>query len=183
MTERAIFFDRDGTINVEKDFISSPDEIELIPGAIEALRLATSSQYRIFVVSNQSGVARGIMSEDDVQSVNRRLIELASREGIAFDGIYYCPHYPPLSGACLCRKPNRGMIDQALQRFSIDIPRSYVIGDRILDMELAFNVGAGSVMVMTGYGEDESDAWETGRKPDYFARDILDAVKWIVSHA
>jgi histidinol-phosphate phosphatase family protein len=182
MQHRALFLDRDGTLNVEKDFISSPDEVELIPGAATGLFLAATYGFKLFVISNQSGVARGRMTEADVGRVNQRLVELLGREGVHLDGIEYCPHYPSLSGPCDCRKPQRGMVDRVLQRCDIDLSRSFVIGDRALDAELAFNVGAKAIMVMTGYGVLEVNTVSPDRKPDYVASDLLSAVQWILEH-
>lgn len=182
MKYRALFLDRDGTINVEKEFISDPDDVELYPGAAEALRLAAASGYKLFVISNQSGVARGFMSEEDVTRVNQRLADLLAQEGVALDGIEYCPHYPDITGRCNCRKPQRGMIDRLLQQFDIDLARSFVIGDRILDRELALTIGAKAIMVMTGYGVLEVKALTPDRRPDYVARDLLGAVQWILEH-
>jgi len=182
MQHRALFLDRDGTINVEKEFISSPDDVELIPGAAAGLFLAATHGFKLFVISNQSGVARGLMTEDDVARVNLRLIELLAKEGVTLDGIEYCPHYPSLSGPCDCRKPQRGMIDRVLSRHDINLARSFVIGDRALDRELAFNIGAKAIMVMTGYGVLEVNALNPDRKPDYVARDLLSAVQWILEH-
>jgi len=182
MSERAIFFDRDGTITVEKEYNFNPDAVELIPGALEALQIAVANDYRIFVVTNQSGVARGLGSEEDVRRVNRRLEELVAVGAVQFDGIFYCPHLPVISGPCTCRKPERGMIDLALARFDLDLARSFVVGDRLLDMELARNVGATGVMVLTGYGSVEvGDASDTNC-PAEVVPDLLAAVKWIVNH-
>jgi histidinol-phosphate phosphatase family protein len=181
MKERAIFFDRDGTINVEKNFISSPDDLELIPSAAEALRLAVSQGFRLFVVSNQSGIAREIMTSDDVERVNLQLEHLLAAEGVSLGGIYYCPHHPSITGPCDCRKPGRGMIDQALAAYDLDLSKSFVVGDRKLDMELAFNIGARAVMVLTGWGRRESEVFSDEPEPDYIAEDILEAVNWIVN--
>ncbi|MCC6962940.1 MAG: HAD family hydrolase [candidate division Zixibacteria bacterium] len=182
MIERAIFFDRDGTITVEKEYNFNPDAVELITGALEALQLARAHNFRLFVVTNQSGVARGLGSEDDVRRVNRRLEELVAAGAVHFDGIFYCPHLPVISGPCACRKPARGMIDQALAAFDLDLARSFVVGDRLLDMELARNVSATGVMVLTGYGSVEvGDASDTNC-PAEVVPDILAAVRWIVNH-
>ncbi|MCX6833215.1 MAG: HAD family hydrolase [candidate division Zixibacteria bacterium] len=182
MQHRALFLDRDGTINIERGFISNPDDVQLISGAAEGLFLAGTHGFKLFVISNQSGVARGLMTEDDVVQVNQRLTELLAREGVALDGIEYCPHYPSLSGPCDCRKPQRGMIDRVLRRHDINLARSFVIGDRALDRELALNIGAKAIMVMTGYGVLEVNALNPDRKPDYVARDLLSAVQWILEH-
>lgn len=182
MSERAIFFDRDGTINVEKEYNYDPFQIELISGSLEALQRARNAGFRLFVVTNQSGIARGLGSVEDVERCNNRLRELVAAGGVSFDGIYYCPHLPSISGSCLCRKPNRGMVDQALAQFDLDLPRSFVIGDRLLDMELARNVGATGVMVLTGYGAVEVDTADDRNRPAHVAENLLAAVKWILSH-
>ncbi|MCK4856704.1 MAG: HAD family hydrolase [candidate division Zixibacteria bacterium] len=182
MTEKAIFFDRDGTIMVEKGFLADPAGVVLIEGAVEALKLATSLGYRLFVVSNQSGVARGLMTEADVKAVNNRLIELLQTEGVILDGLYYCPHHPDYTGPCDCRKPKRGMVDRALAQHEISLADSYVIGDCRSDMKLAFNIGAGSVMVKTGYGAEVCDQFGEDRCPDHVADDILAAVEWIAQN-
>jgi histidinol-phosphate phosphatase family protein len=182
MQHRAIFLDRDGTINIEKEFISNPDDVELIPGAAEGLHLAAEHGFKLFVISNQSGVARGLMTEDDVARVNQRLIDLLGSEGVKLDAVEFCGHHPSVTGRCECRKPQRGMIDRVLKKFDIDLARSFVIGDRALDRELAFNIGAKAIMVMTGYGVLEVNALSPDNKPDYVASDLLNAVQWIVEN-
>ena len=182
MQNRALFLDRDGTINVEKEFISSPDEVELIPGAAEGLFLAATHGFKLFVISNQSGVARGLMTEDDVVRVNQRLIDLLGSEGAKLDAVEFCGHHPSVSGQCECRKPQRGMIDRVLKRFDIDLARSFVVGDRVFDVELAYNIGAKAIMVLTGYGREELAELNSDRRPDFVADDLLGAVNWIVDH-
>lgn len=182
MSERAIFFDRDGTINVEREYNYDPFQVELIPGALEALQLAQMAGYRLFVVTNQSGIARGLGTIEDVEKCNQRLRELVAVGGVEFDGVYYCPHLPTISGPCECRKPKRGMVDQALAQFDLDLRRSFVVGDRLLDMELARNIGAKGVMVLTGYGANEVDSATDRDRPAYVAEDIRVAVNWILCH-
>jgi len=182
MQHRALFLDRDGTINVEREFISSPDEVELIPGAAEGLFLAMTNGFKLFVISNQSGVARGLMTEDDVVRVNQRLIDLLGSEGVKLDAVEFCGHHPSVTGRCECRKPSRGMVDRVLKRFDIDLARSFVIGDRVFDVDLAYNIGAKAIMVMTGYGVLEVNAVSADRKPDHVASDLLSAVQWILEH-
>lgn len=180
MSERAIFLDRDGTINVEKEYIYDPAEVELIPGSLEALQLAAKAGFRLFIVSNQSGIARGLATETDVCRVNERLQELVGAGGVQFDGIYFCPHLPTISGPCDCRKPRRGMVDRALESFDLDLSRSFVVGDRLLDMQLAKTVGATGIMVRTGYGSVEEKQIEADSRPNFIVRDLLEAVKVIL---
>jgi len=182
MSNRAVFLDRDGTLIEEKNFLKDPDGVKLIEGATQALRLLAALRYKLFIVSNQSGVARGLMTEDDVIAVNRRVTELFAEDGLKFDGVYYCPHYPGISETCNCRKPARGMVDRALEKHRVDLAESYVIGDRKPDMELAFNTGMRAVMVTTGYGTEERHLFDNGRKPDVIVADILSAAKWIAAN-
>jgi len=182
MQHRALFIDRDGTINVEKEFISSPDDVELIPYAAAGLFLAAKHGFKLFVISNQSGVARGLMTEADVERVNQRLIDLLGSEGVRLDAVEFCGHHPSVTGRCECRKPRRGMVDRVLKRFDIDLARSFVIGDRVFDVDLAYNIGAKAIMVMTGYGVVEVAALNPDRKPDFVANDLLSAVQWIIEH-
>lgn len=183
MSQAAIFLDRDGTIMVDKDYLSDPNGVELFPNTIAALTLARRLGYRLFVISNQSGVARGYMTEADVQAVNKRLEDVLEAEGIQLDGLFYCPHHPDFTGPCSCRKPGRGMVDMALADHQLDLGRSFVIGDCKSDVDLAFKIGAGSVLVTTGYGREELKLFSDGRKPDHIAVDILEAVTWIAGNA
>jgi histidinol-phosphate phosphatase family protein len=176
----ALFCDRDGNLIVEKEFISDPAAVELIPGVAEALKRAQAAGYLLFVVTNQSGIARGLMSDEDVALVNQRLSELLANKGVKLDGIFYCPHHPDLTGACDCRKPARGMIDQACSRYAIDLSRSFVTGDRVLDMELARNIEAGGIMVKTGYGEIESAQLPLHLKSIRVVSDFAEAVDVIL---
>ncbi|PWB76400.1 hypothetical protein C3F09_00065 [candidate division GN15 bacterium] len=157
--ERALFVDRDGTIAVERHYVSNPDEIELIPGAAQALRRARDAGFKIVVVSNQSGVARGHFGIDAVERTNARLRSLLRNEGVEPDLMLYCPHHPhgSISGysfACACRKPAPGMAEQAAIELGIDLRRSYVIGDKIDDVTMASVMGGSAILVRTGYGSD-----------------------------
>lgn len=182
MNGPAIFFDRDGTLIQDKYYLSDPAGIEFFPGTIAALKMASAAGYQLVVVSNQSGVSRGLMKEAEVQAVNDRIRSLLREQGIELAGIYYCPHHPDFDGTCTCRKPGRGMVDQALADRVIDLENSYVVGDSKVDIELGFNIGAGTVLVTTGFGADQLRLFGDDRKPDYVAEEILAAVMWIVKH-
>jgi histidinol-phosphate phosphatase family protein len=164
---------------VDKYYLSDPAGVELIEGSVEALRRAEKMGFMLFVVSNQSGIARGITSEERVKLVNARLMELLIDEGINLHGLYYCPHHPDYTECCDCRKPGRGMIDRALESYDLDLAASYVIGDSKVDVDLARRVGATGILVATGYGREQIKLFGKGEQPDYFARDILDGVRWI----
>lgn len=172
----ALFLDRDGTINIEEGYLSDPDRLELIPGSAEAIREANEAGLRVFVVTNQSGVARGLHSEADILAVHRRLEELLAAQGARLDALYYCPHHPdagspPYRKVCTCRKPKTGMVEQAAKRFGIDLASSFLVGDKCIDIETGKNAGCGTVLVLTGYGRTSHGQCE----PDHVADDLLSA--------
>lgn len=178
----AVFLDRDGTVNVEKDFLSSPDQLQLIPRSAAAIRELNNLGVRVFVITNQSGVARGLFSEADVLKVHEALKELLKLEDAFVDDFFYCPH---LLGAadrrynkdCDCRKPKPGMLRQAERKYSLDLRRSFVVGDRCIDVATGKAVAAGTVMVSTGYGAKEIH--DCRNEPDFFAQDLMEGVTYI----
>jgi D-glycero-D-manno-heptose 1,7-bisphosphate phosphatase len=183
---RAIFIDRDGTLNEDIGYVSSPDELILYQWASEAVRLVNESAFKAIVITNQSGVARGMYSEATLGRIHRRMIDELAREGARIDAIYYCPHHPELGDAhhgieCDCRKPRTGMLDAAASEHNIDLKRSYVIGDKASDIMLAENAGARSVLVLTGYGRETLAQRERfGCHPSFVAENLLEAVKRIL---
>lgn len=154
----ALFVDRDGTVIVDKHYLADPDQIELIDGVVEALRLAHSKGYKIVLVSNQSGVAKGYHSLEAVEQVNQRLLDILSSRGVQADGVYFCPHHArhgrirEFAVSCDCRKPSPGMAEQAALDLDIDLRRSLVVGDSLVDLGLGRVIGAHTVLVRTGYG-------------------------------
>jgi len=185
--KKAVFLDRDGTINVEVGYLSDPEELELIPGAARAVARLNDAGFVVVVVTNQAGVARGYFTEEDVVAVNRRLVEVLQPEGARIDGIYYCPHHPEFGDEtyrkdCECRKPNTGMVRQAVDDFNIDVSRSYVVGDHVGDVLLGVNAGARSIHVLTGHGADERQKLiERGINTVHLAQDLADAVEYILA--
>ncbi|MGC8654509.1 MAG: D-glycero-alpha-D-manno-heptose-1,7-bisphosphate 7-phosphatase [Candidatus Kryptoniota bacterium] len=176
---RALFVDRDGTINFEKDFIRDPDQLELIDGSAEAIAMANRMNLKVIVISNQSGVARGIMTIDEVERVNYRLKELLSQNGAKVDAMYYCPHHPDYTShiICSCRKPDIGMLLRAEADFGINLKKSFVVGDKWSDVKCGANAGAFTSLVLTGYGQVEHQRCvEDAIKIDYLARNLYDAV-------
>ena len=175
-----IFLDRDGTINVEIYFLKNPDELALIPGAAQAIREMNALGVKVFVITNQSGIARGYLTEEDLHLVNKRLVELLQQENAFLDAIYYCKHYfeesAPAEEKCTCRKPNIGMLQQAEKEFGIDLKKSFVVGDRFVDVNAGKNAGAISILVRTGYGE-ESLQWaiDNNISVDCVANNLYDA--------
>jgi D-glycero-D-manno-heptose 1,7-bisphosphate phosphatase len=153
-----VFLDRDGTLNVEVDFLRTPEELVLIEGAAEAVRKLNERGLVTCVISNQSGVARGYLSEADLVPIHKKLREEISRAGGALDNIYYCPHHPsagiePYNINCECRKPKLGMLLQGAREFNLDLQRSFVVGDSTVDMQAGNLAGATTILVQTGYGK------------------------------
>ncbi len=170
-----VFLDRDGTIIRDKHYLADPDEVELLDGAVQGLRALAGLGAVLVVVSNQSGVGRGYFTEEDVALVTDRLDELLDEHGVRPAGYYHCPHAP--EKGCNCRKPATGLVDQARTDLglSTDPERCFVIGDKDADVELARNVGAQSILVLTGKGAEHKDRC----RPDFIARDLAEAADWI----
>jgi D-glycero-D-manno-heptose 1,7-bisphosphate phosphatase len=187
MTNRAIFLDRDGTLNEEGGYISSPERFRLYSFAAEAVRLINQSGWKAIVLTNQSGVARGYFTETTLIEIHERMEESLRLQGARIDAIYYCAHHPdygspPYRLDCDCRKPRPGLAERAARDFNLDLNQCYAIGDRYRDIESGHAVGARGVLVMTGYGREEYETrrrdWP--RQPDYVAGNLLDAVQWVL---
>ena len=176
----AVFLDRDGTINEEVNYLSSPEEFKLIPGAGEAIYMFNQANFAVVVITNQSGLARGYFTEETLQKIHQKMCKDLAAHGARIDAIYYCPHHP--DDHCSCRKPKTGLVERAAKELGLDLKKSYVIGDRYLDLMLARNIGAKGVLVLTGYGREELEKKlpEIGLEPDIIARDLLDAAKRIL---
>ncbi len=178
---RAVFMDRDGTINEEVGYLSRMDQLKIFPRAPEAIRLVNASGMKVVVTSNQSGIARGYITEEFVRGVHDRINELLQAEGARIDGFYFCPHHPVYGSGiykqdCECRKPKPGLLLQAAVEMNIDLARSYIIGDMLKDIEAGKKAGVRGILVKTGYGENivRTDM------PAYIAEDILEAVNWLL---
>ena len=179
MGKKAVFLDRDGTINVEKDHLHKFELWEWIPGAIEAIKTFNHNGWLVFVVSNQAGVARGLYSETDITALHARVNEQLSQAGARIDHYYYCPHHPDFGEKihCGCRKPRPGLLLQGKREWDIDMRESFLIGDKLSDMEAALAVGVVPVLVSTGYGEQE---WARSPKNVAYVRDVSAAASLIV---
>lgn len=180
MDNAAVFLDRDGTVNEDVGYLDDVDRVALIDCAAEAIALLRRNGLKAIVVTNQSGVARGYFSEELLPRLHDKLQRLLKEQGAGLDAIYYCPHHP--DDHCDCRKPKLGMIRRAEKEFSIDPSRSYVVGDKLSDVEFGRLAGCKAILVRTGHGKDElaNGGDEPKGEPDYIAEDILDAAKWIV---
>lgn len=184
--QRAIFLDRDGTMNVSKGFISNADDLELIPRTIEAVKAINKSGALAIVITNQPVIARGECSFEELHNIHNKLKTLLGEKGAFVDDIFYCPHHPDkgfegevpeLKFDCDCRKPKTGMIDEAVKKYNIDLSKSYMVGDSTMDLELARNAGVKSVLVDTGFAGNDG---KYDRSCDIEAKDLLDAVEKII---
>ena len=178
----AVFLDRDGTINEEVEYLSDPDDLCLIPGTAEAIRLLNCAGIPAIVVTNQAGVGRCYFSEDRVEAIHEELARQLSAHGAHLDAIYYCPHHP--DGGCACRKPEPGMLEQAAREHALDLPRSFMVGDKVSDLSAGRRAGCQTVLVLTGYGEESREAFRgVDFEPDHIGPNLLDAVRWILAQA
>jgi len=180
---KAVFLDRDGTIIEDVGYLNSPDKISFIPGSIDAVQALNRAGYKVIVISNQSGVARGHFTEDMLQTIDKVIHRGLLHGGAHIDAHYYCPHHPehgvyPYMQECDCRKPNTGLILQAQNKFDIDLKDSFMIGDKATDIELGKRAGVRTALVKTGYGKNEIGR---AKDPDHVAADLSEAVKWVLS--
>ncbi len=181
-----VFLDRDGTLNVEVDYLRSPEQLQIYEGAAKAVRKLNNAGLITCVISNQSGVARGFLTEDHLTVIHAKLRAELSLEGAKLDQIYYCPHHPTMGNdpyrlECECRKPKPGMFISAQREFSIDLQRSFVVGDSLVDMQAAVAVGATPILVQTGYGgKTLKDCGGHNIQPQFVAESIVDAVEFIL---
>ncbi|HET9179432.1 MAG TPA: HAD family hydrolase [Terriglobia bacterium] len=183
----AIFLDRDGAVTDEVGYINHISRARIYPYAPEAVRLLKSTGLPVIIVTNQSGVGRGYFTEEIVHQVHRMVQEALQAAGTSMDAFYFCPHHPGAAiekyrQECRCRKPGTGMPEQAAEQFGIDLGASYVVGDTWRDMQMGFNIGARTVLLMTGYGRGEYEYRRQNwpRMPDLIAQDLLEAARLVV---
>jgi D-glycero-D-manno-heptose 1,7-bisphosphate phosphatase len=171
---KAVFIDRDGTLIEEVNFLSRVEDLRFFPFTAEAVRLLKESGFLIIVVTNQSGIGRGIFAESAMHEIHEKIqANLPDK----LDEFYFCPHLP--GGGCRCRKPNVGMIEAACLDFSIDLENSWMIGDKLIDIETGFNAKIKTALVLTGYGQKTVESLV--KKPEVIAENLLIAVKEIVN--
>jgi len=186
MKKAAIFLDRDGNINRDVGYPGSFDLIEIYPYSFEAVLKINQAGLLAVVITNQSGVGRGLIEEPQLRDIHDRMQEAFRQQDAHFDGIYYCPHFmssriPVYDKDCECRKPRPGMGLRAAAELGIDTSRSYMVGDKVEDIQFGWNLGARSVLVLTGYGQASlAKLRAQGTKPAHVAQNLLDAVNWIL---
>ena len=181
----AVFLDLYGTVAREVGYINHPDRLRLHDFSGEAIRLLNHAGYRVFVVTNQSGIARGYFTEEVLNEVHRRVIGRLAREGARVEAVYHCPHLPAEGrpAECDCRKPLPGMLRRAAREHGVDLASSWMAGDMITDVETGHAVGARGILLRTGYGrgqiEYQQHRWRV--EPDLICDDLLAAARAIMA--
>ena len=184
----AVFLDRDGTLIQEFGYLDRLDRLEFFPYSVDAVRLLNRAGRRVVVVSNQSGIARGLVSETFVEEAHAAIARRLEAGGARVDGFFYCPHHPQAVRdeyrlACECRKPAPGLLHQAARRLDLDLERSGVVGDRWADVGAARAVGARGVLVRTGYGREAEAKPRAGLDADAVTDNLAGAAAWILQHS
>ena len=176
----AFFLDRDGVINVlpVARYVTAWDQFRFLPGVLPALRKLSRDGRRLIVISNQSGVGRGVMSRRTLTSITRRMVKTLQESGSRIDAIYYCTHAP--EAGCRCRKPGIGLLRRASRRFHIDLKRSFVIGDNGIDIRMGKAAGCRTVLVLTGM-TSRRQVGQLSARPDRIVRNLPEAVRWVLA--
>jgi D-glycero-D-manno-heptose 1,7-bisphosphate phosphatase len=184
----AVFLDRDGTLIEEAGYLDRLDRLALFPFAVDAVRLLNRAGWPVIVISNQSGIGRGLVRESFVAEAHGYIADRLNAAGARIEAFFYCPHHPEAMvpayrARCDCRKPAPGMLLAAAGQFAFDLPRSVVVGDRWQDVEVARAVGARAVMVRTGYGATSESTPRPGIEADAVVDNLIAAVAWILQHS
>lgn len=180
MVNKAVFIDRDGTINVDGPYLNDPGKLKLYPGVVSGIRRLNKNGYKVIIITNQSGLARGFFSRETLENIHDELRSRLSEGGARIDAIYYCPHHP--DDNCGCRKPKTKLFEKAIADFNIDVSMSFVIGDRMLDVEAGHKIGCRSILVPEKGKEKqvELEKLNSSVKPDYESVNFTSAVNWIL---
>jgi D-glycero-D-manno-heptose 1,7-bisphosphate phosphatase len=184
----AVFLDRDGTINEQMGYINHLSRFVLLPGSAAAIRMLNKHDIPVFVVTNQSGLARGYFPPSLLDEVHAKMIALLAVEGARVDGIYVCPHHPEAKEErfrkdCDCRKPKPGLFVKAAREHDIDLAASFVVGDRWSDLKAAAACGASGILVLSGYGRGDLEYIGPTQsiRPAHVAEDLVEAAAWIIA--
>lgn len=186
MKKRAIFLDRDGTINEDVGYPDKPSQVKIFSSSFDAVAKINASGFLAVIITNQSGIGRGYLTEADLEEIHQKMKSDFAERGVRVDGIYVCPHYelsliPRYRKDCDCRKPKPGLALRAAKDLGIDLAGSYFIGDKVEDVLFGLNIGARPVLVLTGSGaESEKKLKEMNLRPAHIAVDLSAAVDWIL---
>jgi histidinol-phosphate phosphatase family protein len=170
MSVIAVFLDRDGTICRDVHYMSRPEQLEILPGVAEGIKLLNNLGVKVVVITNQSGIARGYFTEEDLKRIHERMLDELSKAGARIDAIYYCPHHP--NDNCNCRKPKIGLIKKAENDFHLDLRKCFVVGDRKLDVETGRNAGCLTILI-------PGPETENGVNADYIVSNMYEAAKTV----
>lgn len=177
---RAVFVDRDGTLNINIEYLSDPEKYRLYPGVAEGLRLLKDAGFLIVVITNQSGIGRGLFDMVTLEKIHERMRTALASEGASIDAIYYCPHHP--QDRCACRKPGTELFERAIKDLHIDPGRSFVIGDMRMDVAAGHKIGARTALVPEPHHRSgtlkEMEGWDA--RPDFVGEDFLSAARWVL---
>lgn len=172
--KKAVLMDRDGVVTEDLGYAHKIEDFNIVPNAVEGLKLLKN--FKLIFITNQSGIGRGYFKFEDFLDYNARVVKELKRNGIKIKKTYVCPHAP--EDNCKCRKPKAKMIEDATKEFGIDLSRSFMVGDKKIDVDTGKNAGCRSILVLTGSGMKEKE----NAKADYVAKDLLDAAKWIIKN-
>jgi D-glycero-D-manno-heptose 1,7-bisphosphate phosphatase len=183
----AVFLDRDGTINEDVGYLTDLAELRVYPFAPDAIRLLRRAGFAIVVITNQGGIARGVLTEALVGETHRRLAQRLAAAGADVDAWYHCPHHPAsvvdgLSTPCDCRKPGTALPRAAGDRLGLDLARSWVIGDHWRDVQMGHGIGAGAVLVRTGHGRDQERSRLDDQRVEAICDNLMAAVAFVLRH-
>ena len=183
----AVFLDRDGTVNEEVGYLSDLRQLKLLPGAATAIKRLNDAGFKVVLVTNQSGVARGFFPESFVQETHALLIRMLSADGARLDGIYYCPHHPRSGSShytreCDCRKPATGLLIRAAGELGIELGKSFMVGDKWSDVELGQRAGCRSILVTSGFHQNDPGNVRPShmKEPDFTAHNLSEAAECIL---
>jgi D,D-heptose 1,7-bisphosphate phosphatase len=183
MPSYAVFFDRDGTLNEDPGYLGDPNHLKLFPHTGEGLSILKNNlNFKLVVISNQSGIDRGLISKEMVDSVNSKINVLLKKDNVSIDAFYYCPSHPEFSSKedCWCRKPSPELVFKAAKDFKIDLTKSYFVGDSVTDIECGMNAGLKTILVKTGYGEESFSILQKQNKfPTFVAQNIIEVCSFI----
>ncbi len=179
---KAVFLDRDGTINVERGYLLNPADMELNPTVGEAMRILNELNILTVVITNQAAIDKKLLSMEQFGKINDKLWDDLSNVGAYYDALYYCPHSPEITPGCRCRKPKPGLLLQAAKDFNINLPFSFMIGDKLTDIEAGQESGCKTILVRSGFGEKSYNNLVnySGVVPDYICNDLNEAVAWLL---
>jgi D-glycero-D-manno-heptose 1,7-bisphosphate phosphatase len=182
---RAVFLDRDGTLNVEVNYLHRVADLVLIPSAAQAVRTLNQAGYLVIVVTNQAGIARGYYDEAALHAFHAHFSNVLAASGAHLDAIYFCPHHPDFTGTCMCRKPAPGLLQRAAAEWCIDLQQSWLIGDNSSDIKAGCAGGCRTILVRSGYGAQVEArlSIDEAVRPDTIVDDIGAAVRYILEHS